>query len=253
MNAKDACIILEALMDGIDPITGEMLPEDHVCHEPAVLRALHKAIVTLRNSDAVADDDAMVNQNGRLNAGRSWTQEDLEALKQLHEAGVSMDEMCDLLQRRRRGVERQLFYLGLVDGKDVRLAVNASRPRAGTPWTAVDDKTLRELWEQGRSEEQIAEQLQRTAYAIHCRMERFGMIEAEDTETVPSLRPWTLEDAQRLKRLHADGCTVEDMAEQMNRPIESIRGRMFAMGLSRESPVSLRAKEKGMDAYDDGI
>ena len=34
MNTKDACVILETLMDRINPITGELLPEDHVCQEP---------------------------------------------------------------------------------------------------------------------------------------------------------------------------------------------------------------------------
>ena len=48
MNAKDAYTLLETLMDGVNPITGELLPEDHVCHEPAVLRALHKALVALQ-------------------------------------------------------------------------------------------------------------------------------------------------------------------------------------------------------------
>ena len=34
MNTEDACVLLETLMDGVNPITGELLPEDHVCQEP---------------------------------------------------------------------------------------------------------------------------------------------------------------------------------------------------------------------------
>lgn len=52
MNAKDAYTLLEMLMDGVNPITGELLPEDHVCHEPAVLRALHKALVALQECES---------------------------------------------------------------------------------------------------------------------------------------------------------------------------------------------------------
>ena len=240
MNAKDAYTLLETLMDGVNPITGELLPEDHVCHEPAVLRALHKALVALRNSDDMpVDDTALVNRNGKLNAGRPWTQKDLDWLKQLHEAGASMEEMCHLLQRRKRGIERQLAYLGLTDTDDARVAVNSKRPRAGTPWTAEDDKVLWDLWQQGESEEQIAKELQRSSYAIHCRMERLGMLEPEDADAPPLLPPWALEDVQLLKRLHASGCSAEEIAEQMNRPVESIRARMFYMGLSKEAPISL--------------
>lgn len=240
MNAKDAYTLLETLMDGVNPITGEQLPEDHVCQEPAVLRALHKALVALRNCDDLpADDTALINRNGKLNAGRPWTQKDLDWLKQLHEVGASMDEMCHLLQRRKRGIERQLAYLGLTDKTGERVAANGKLPRAGTPWTAEDDKALWDMWKQGESEERIAKVLQRSAYAIHCRMERFGMLNPEDAEAPPLLPPWTLADEQQLRRLHASGCTAEEIAAQMNRPVESIRGRMFYMGLTKESPISL--------------
>ena len=243
MNAKDAYTLLETLLDGINPITGEMLPEDHVCQEPAVLRALHKALVSLRNSDDMSvDDAALVNRNGKLNAGRPWTQKDLDWLKQLHETGASMEEMCHLLQRRKRGIERQLIYLGLTDKAGERIAANPKRPRAGTPWTAEDDKILWDMWQQGEAEDQIAKALRRSSYAIHCRMERLGMLEPEDADAPPLLPPWSLEDVQLLKRLHASGCSAEEIAKQMNRPMESIRARMFYMGLTKEAPISLTTK-----------
>lgn len=240
MNAKDAYTLLETLMDGVNPMTGELLPEDHVCHEPAVLRALHKALVALRNSDDIpVDDTALVNRNGKLNAGRPWTQKDLDWLKQLHEAGASMEEMCHLLQRRKRGIEKQLIYLGLMGQNGEAVAATPKRSRTGTPWTAEDDKTLWDMWKKGESKERIAKELQRSSYAIHCRMERLGMLNPEDAEAPPLLPPWALEDVQLLKRLHASGCSAEEIAEQMNRPVESIRARMFYMGLTKEAPISL--------------
>ena len=240
MNAKDAYTLLETLMDGVNPITGELLAEDHVCHEPAVLRALHKALVALRNSDDMpVDDTALVNRNGKLNAGRSWTQKDLDRLKQLHEAGASMEEMCHLLQRRKRGIERQLSYLGLMEQSAEGAPANPKRPRAGMPWTAEDDKSLWDMWQQGATKERIAKALQRSSYAIHCRMERLGMLKPDDADVQPLLPPWSLEDVQLLQRLHARGCSAEEIAEQMNRPVESIRARMFYMGLTKEAPISL--------------
>ena len=65
------------------------------------------------------------------------------------------------------------------------------------------------------------------------------MLEPEDADAPPLLPPWALEDVQLLKRLHASGCSAEEIAEQMNRPVESIRARMFYMGLTKEAPISL--------------
>lgn len=242
MNVKDAYPLLETLMDGVNPITGELLPEDHVCQEPAVLRALHKALVALQDSDETSGDDAaLINQNGELNVGRPWTRKDLDWLKQLHEAGASMEEMSHLLQRRKRGIEKQLIRLGLMSQGGEGTAASQKRSRSGTPWTSEDDKTLWDMWKQGETEDRIAKVLQRSAYAIHCRMERLGMLNPEDAQHF--LPPWSLEDAQKLKLLHASGCTAEETAEQMYRPVEIVRARMFYMGLTKESPISIYAKE----------
>ena len=42
MNNGEARRILAQLAEGVDPITGEVLPEQHVCNEPAVICALIK-------------------------------------------------------------------------------------------------------------------------------------------------------------------------------------------------------------------
>ena len=36
--------LLEILADGIDPLTGEVLPDDHVCNKGEIVRALHCAV-----------------------------------------------------------------------------------------------------------------------------------------------------------------------------------------------------------------
>lgn len=249
MNAKDAYTLLETLLDGIDPITGEMLPAEHVCQEPDVLRALHRALTALKNDMEPAEEDntdvdpTLVNKNGRLNAGRPWTQKDLDWLKQLHEAGANMDEMCYLLQRRKRGIEKQLAYLGLVDAKAKKLPAEEKNTRSGMPWTAEDDKTMWDLWKNGAPEENIARLLHRTPYAVHCRMERLGMLEPEDADAPPLLPPWSLADVQKLQRMHASGCTAEEIAKEMHRSVESISARLFYMGLSKKTPITLHPQE----------
>ena len=102
MNAARAASLLETLIMGIDPITGETLDAEHVCAQPETLRALHLAVAALRN------------EKPRLNAGRPWTPQEDETLRQLYRGGVSLDAICARLSRRPRGTENRLRHLGLL-------------------------------------------------------------------------------------------------------------------------------------------
>lgn len=108
------------------------------------------------------------------------------------------------------------------------------------PWTEKDDKVLWDMCKRGETKEQIAKALQRSPYAIQCRMERMGLLEPEEADVLSLLPPWTLENVQRLIRLHACGCPAEEIAEQINCPVEHIRARLFYMGLTKDAPISLR-------------
>ena len=107
MTNESARIILLQMLDGLDPTTGEVLPPDHLLNDATVIRALHTAVL------ALTDVRMPVNRNGRLNAGRAWTEMDRDALAVLSRSGASMETMCEKLQRRRRGVQRQLRDMGL--------------------------------------------------------------------------------------------------------------------------------------------
>lgn len=107
MTNESARIILLQMLDGLDPTTGEVLPPDHLLNDATVIRALHTAVL------ALMDIRMPVNRNGRLNAGRAWTAMDRDALAALSRSGASMETMCEKLQRRRRGVQRQLRDMGL--------------------------------------------------------------------------------------------------------------------------------------------
>ena len=41
MDIQRAKELLTALADGLDPLTGEVLPSDHVCNKGDIVRALH--------------------------------------------------------------------------------------------------------------------------------------------------------------------------------------------------------------------
>lgn len=47
MDVQRAKELLTVLADGVDPLTGEVLPDDHVCNKGKIVRALHCAVEEL--------------------------------------------------------------------------------------------------------------------------------------------------------------------------------------------------------------
>lgn len=74
-----------------------------------------------------------------------------------------MEEICAKLHRRKRGVVKQLSRLGLVPTKHAR---------AGLPWTSEEDELLDDLLKCDYTIAQIAEKMERTSFAIFCRLEK---------------------------------------------------------------------------------
>ena len=89
MTQLEAVGLLEALAQGADPFTGEILPPSHVCCDERTSQALRMAAQALRGQDA-AREDKWVRKDGRLNAGRPWTAEDNALLEQLFRQGLSL-------------------------------------------------------------------------------------------------------------------------------------------------------------------
>lgn len=126
MNAKDAYTLLEMLMDGVNPVTGKALPKDHVCHEPAVLRALHKAIVLLRSSNDAPSKVTPINTSTfPLDEERVLSMADLDRLRCLKAAGVSIKDMCYLLQRKEPIIQSWLDTLQQVDDLSKRMKASS--------------------------------------------------------------------------------------------------------------------------------
>ena len=47
MDSQRAKELLTVLADGVDPLTGEGLPDNHVCNKGEIVRALHCAVEEL--------------------------------------------------------------------------------------------------------------------------------------------------------------------------------------------------------------
>lgn len=81
-----------------------------------------------------------------------------------------METMCEKLQRRRRGVQRQLRDMGLPLPPARKVAT-----RAGTLWTEEDEEQLRKLYHLRCPVEEMARELERSVRAVYLRMERLEL------------------------------------------------------------------------------
>ncbi len=113
MELSTAKQILSLLADGIDPETGEILPEDSVCNQPEVIRALHFAL------------DCLSHQKQRrktgisyANQGKAWTAEEESLLARLFRKGESNAQIQMELQRSESAVSARLVRLGLIEHRE---------------------------------------------------------------------------------------------------------------------------------------
>ena len=113
MELSTAKQILSLLADGIDPETGEIVPEDSVCNQPEVIRALRFS------------PDCLSHQKQRrmtsifyVNQGKAWTAEEESLLTQLFRKGESNAQIQMELQRSESAVSARLVRLGLIEHRE---------------------------------------------------------------------------------------------------------------------------------------
>lgn len=267
MTNQQACAILNKLIRGIDPKSGEILPGDHILYDPDVIRALGMGIAALyadrmtpeepvrpqsaaRNSSSPlvpAPEEDLLEPPGKPNAGRVWTKTDQQKLIRLYNSGTPMKEICRLLQRRERGVKRQLMYLGQIDSPESK----SPRPgleRMGKPWTLDEELKLKQLYHHRLPIEDIARELHRSEYGVYCHMEKLDLY--GDVPGYPLYDPlpmWTSADNKKLTELFRQGKSTAEIADYFGRSEKSISARMFYMGLTRQSPPTLLRRRSEPD------
>ncbi len=106
MDITKAKEIILALADGVDPITGEVLPADHVCNNAEVVRAFY-TLLQQKNTEK--------REKIYENSGKRWTQEDDKMLKQLFGQGVTKSELQKRFMRSRGSIHSRLIRLGLIE------------------------------------------------------------------------------------------------------------------------------------------
>lgn len=108
MNVSQAREIIEALANGVNPITGEVFDDDHCFNDPDIIRALFVATDELKKAEKKSSRKVPENM------GKPWT-DDLDAeLKSLFLSGKSQKELSAHFKRTPGAISSRLVKLGLI-------------------------------------------------------------------------------------------------------------------------------------------
>jgi DNA-binding NarL/FixJ family response regulator len=110
MQERRARQILQALIQGVDPFTGDELPDGTVLQEADVLRALLAGVAAMEQDAARASRRASLPQN----IGRAWSADEQAALLEAFHAGESVEEIAARHGRTLRAIEARLEKLGFM-------------------------------------------------------------------------------------------------------------------------------------------
>lgn len=113
MDIVRARELLSALADGIDPFTGELLPQNHVCNQPEIIRAFHEVLNGIPSPNK---------KSLPQNAGKPWTDMEEEKLLDEFDAGMTASAIAKEHGRSRGAIESRLVKLGRI--ADTRLNRN---------------------------------------------------------------------------------------------------------------------------------
>ena len=108
MKETQAIKIISALADGIDPFTGEVLPEESPYQEAQSIRALHLALEGLRNM--------LMEKEQLSNAGSKWSYEEDENLANEFDEGVPIKVIAGRHERSLTAILARLVKLGKLPG-----------------------------------------------------------------------------------------------------------------------------------------
>ncbi|HKT71486.1 MAG TPA: hypothetical protein VJQ47_01240 [Steroidobacteraceae bacterium] len=110
MQTTRAREILQALIQGIDPATGEELREGAVLQRAEVLRALMAGVAALEQAAARAQRRAHLPHK----VGRTWTPDEEADLAAAFRSGESLPDIAIRHERTLRAIEARLERLGLL-------------------------------------------------------------------------------------------------------------------------------------------
>ena len=109
MDILRAKKIMESLADGVNPLTGEVLPPEDSCNQADVVRAFHTILSVLSEKPQKPRPE---------NAGKPWTSEDDRILAAMYDEGKTHNEMCKYFKRSITAIAARLVLLGKIPVRD---------------------------------------------------------------------------------------------------------------------------------------
>ncbi len=110
MESSEAIKIIQALANGIDPVTGEVFPEEISYNHPTVIRALFQALKALeRLSERERRERTLPN-----NAGKPWSKDEDKLLVEAFDSGVPLSQIAAKHDRTEGGIASRLVRLGKI-------------------------------------------------------------------------------------------------------------------------------------------
>jgi len=110
MDKNLVITILQSLANGVDPSTGEVLPNDSAYQDVDTVRALFTAIQLLGNTQDEVSEDSELN-----NSGTSWSAEEEGLLLANFNKGRSIKEIAKRHQRTTGAIRSRLKKMGMIE------------------------------------------------------------------------------------------------------------------------------------------
>ena len=120
MEIQEAVKTIRALADGLDPITGEIFPEDSPYQRSQVVRALTIALQKMEGSQQTPG--ITVPAASSVPLGAPWSDEEDERLCQAFYNMVAFDEIASAHGRTRPAIISRLITLGKIKPKGQQAA-----------------------------------------------------------------------------------------------------------------------------------
>ena len=105
MDINKAKEIVSALAEGIDPTTGEVMPDNSVYNKGDVVRALYTVLDYLNEKNP--------KQKLPRNAGKPWTEREDDKLRDEFDSMMKVSTIAKEHGRTYKAIESRLDYLGL--------------------------------------------------------------------------------------------------------------------------------------------
>ncbi len=110
METSEALKIIKALADGINPFTGEVIPDDSPYQNPQMVRALFKAVSALESREKSEQRRRYLPKN----AGNPWYDEEESKLISEFDSGLSISDIAKKHKRTKGSIRSRLEKLGKI-------------------------------------------------------------------------------------------------------------------------------------------